>query len=401
MTVEGRRDARRRRIRRRTMAVIALAFPLLLPAGAVGPLLPLGQTTLEVVATGLERPTGLVAVDDGTGRLLVLEQSGVVRVIGPDGRIAPDPFLDLSGKVSTGTEQGLLGLALHPDFENNGRLFVNYTDVEGDTIVAEYAAPDGAVVELDSARTLITIDQPDDIHNGGALGFGPDGLLYVGVGDGGWPDDVIQTGQNTDTLFGTIVRIDADRTTDDLPYAIPPDNPFARGGGRPEIWDYGLRNPWRFAWDAKSGDLYIADVGYLTYEEVNRHPAGIPGGLNFGWSVMEGNGCFEADTCDASGMTAPLIQYGGRRLATGDCAIVGGPVYRGNEIPEIDGRLLFGDYCSGKIWTLVVGADGTVPEEQLDTDLIISTFGLDARGRPLVADYARGVVYRINSAPGR
>ena len=380
-----------------TICVLLLGLPLALALGSEGPPQPLGQIALEPVSGGLNRPTAIVTANDGSGRIFALEQAGLVRTI-DGGSLEPQPFLDLSGSVVVGAEQGLLGLAFHPDFGQNGRLFVDYTDLNGDTVVAEYTAAPGGRADPASARQILFIDQPHEFHNGGGLAFGPDGYLYIGVGDGGWPNDVVGTGQNTDTLFGSILRIDVDRSDVDRPYGIPPDNPFAHGGGRPEIWDYGLRNPWRFAFDAATGDLFIADVGQVTHEEIDRHPASQPGGLNFGWSVMEGLHCFEADSCDNAGMTMPLLEYGGRRLKTGNCAIIGGPVYRGDALPMLDGRLLFGDFCSGRIWTLLVGADGTVPEEQLDTDLVITSFGLEADGTPLVADYAEGTIYRIVAA---
>jgi len=383
---------------RLTAAVVLLGVPLALPTGSEGPPLALEQVRLELVTDGLRAPTGVVAVNDGSARLLVLEKGGRVRVVA-DGSLEPEPWLDLSGAVSGGSEQGLLGLALHPEFEENGRLFVNYTDLEGDTVVAEYSAAPRGATDPDSARQLLFIDQPHELHNGGGLAFGPDGHLYIGVGDGGWPNDVIQTGQDTDRLFGTILRIDVDGTEGDLPYAIPAGNPFADGGGRAEIWDYGLRNPWRFSFDSATGDLFIADVGYLTHEEINVHPSGTPGGLNYGWSITEGFGCFAAESCDTSDLTPPLTVYGGRSLKTGNCAIIGGTVYRGDTLPMLDGRLLYGDFCSGRIWTLLVGAAGTLPEEQLDTDLTISSFGLDADGVPLLTDYAGGAVYRLVPAP--
>ena len=380
-----------------TAAVLLLALPLTVAAGSDGPLLPLEQVRLQLVAEGLDTPTGVVSAADGTGRIFVLEQAGLIRVI-RDSALEPAPFLDVSDDIIAGGEQGLLGLAFHPDFAANGRLFVNYTDLVGDTVVAEYIAPGGERADPASARQLLFIDQPHEFHNGGGLAFGPDGYLYIGVGDGGWPGDVIGTGQNTDTLFGAILRIDVDATSAVLPYAIPEDNPFADGGGRGEIWDYGLRNPWRFSFDPATDDLFIADVGQVTYEEIDRHPAAAPGGLNFGWSITEGLHCFEAATCDTTGLTWPLLEYGGRRLKTGNCAIIGGPIYRGDALPMLDGRLLFGDFCSGRIWTLLVGAEGTVPEEELDTDLVISSFGVDERGMPIVADYADGAVYRLISA---
>jgi glucose/arabinose dehydrogenase len=382
-----------------TVTVLLLGLPLILALGSEGPALPLEQVRLELVAEGLRQPVGIASAGDGSGRILVIEKSGQVRVV-IDGMLHNAPFLDLSDVVSTGQEQGLLGLAFHPDFASNGQLYVNYTNIAGDTVVAEYAAPRGSQADPASARELLVIDQPHEFHNGGGLAFGPDGYLYIGVGDGGWPNDVVGTGQDIDTLFGTILRIDVNATTGDLPYGIPPDNPFSDGGGRPEIWDFGLRNPWRFSFDPTTGDLFIADVGQVTYEEIDRHPAREPGGINFGWSVMEGLHCFEVDTCDAEGMTLPLLEYGGRRLKSGNCAIIGGPVYRGEALPMLDGRLLFGDFCSGRIWTLIVDVEGTVPEEQLDTDLVITSFGVDADGAPLIADFAGGAIYRLVAAPG-
>jgi glucose/arabinose dehydrogenase len=379
-----------------TAAILLLGLPLALPLGSIGPARPLEQIRLELVAEGLRQPTGLVSSPDETGRIFVLEQAGIARIV-RDGTLDAEPFLDLSEDVVVGEEQGLLGLAFHPAFATNGRVFVDYTDTAGDTIVAEYTA-NGDSVDPESVRQILFIDQPHELHNGGGLAFGPDGYLYIGVGDGGWPNDVVGTGQNTDRLFGTILRVDVDNRADDEPYSIPEGNPFADGGGRAEIWDYGLRNPWRFSFDPASGDLFIADVGYLAYEEINRHPATSPGGLNFGWSITEGFRCFQADSCEDDGLVPPLIEYGGRRLATGNCAIIGGPVYRGADEPALDGRLIYGDFCSGRIWTFYVDEFGAVPQEQLDTRLVISTFGSDPDGLPLVADYARGAIYRIRSS---
>lgn len=396
-----RRLRRRTRIRLLVVAIVLLGLPLALAGGSEGPLLPLEQISLELVTEGLGLPTGIMSAGDGSGRLFVLEQAGAIRVVEADGSLRVEPFLDLSDRVVVGEEQGLLGLVFHPDFETNGRLFVNYTDLAGDTVVEEYRSTDGQRADPGSARQILFIDQPHELHNGGGLAFGPDGYLYIGVGDGGWPEDVVGTGQDTSTLFGTLLRIDVDTADGGQPYGIPPDNPFAGGsGGRPEIWDYGLRNPWRFSFDPATGDLFIADVGQVTYEEIDRHPAGVPGGLNFGWSITEGFGCFEAATCDTTGLTPPLLEYGGRRLRTGNCAIIGGPVIRGGVIPELEGRLLFGDFCSGRIWTLLIDAPGTVPEEQLDTDLVFTSFGVDDDGVPYVADYGGGALYRIVAASG-
>jgi len=354
---------------------------------------------VSLVSDGLVMPTGLVVPPDGSGRLFVVEQPGLVRILTDDG-LQPDPFLDLTGEVALSAEQGLVGLAFHPDFASNGRLFVDYTNLDGDTVVTEYTTSDGRQVDPASARQLLFIDQPHELHNGGGLVFGPDGYLYIGVGDGGWPNNVIGTGQDTSTLFGSILRIDVDSRTAGLPYGIPSDNPFAAdagaAGSRAEIWDYGLRNPFRFTFDPASGDLYIADVGQVTYEEIDRHPATEPGGLNFGWSIAEGRHCFDADTCDMTGLIAPLVEYGGRRLHTGNCAIIGGPAIRGGDVTALNDQLVFGDYCSGRIWTLPLDDPDAAPREQADTHLSITGFAFDGIAT-YVLDYG-GSVYRVVSA---
>ncbi len=301
---------------------------------------------LQTVVAGLGAPLLVANAGDGSDRLFVVEQVGRIRVI-EDGELRPEPFLDLSGRILAGGEQGLLGLAFHPRFASNGRFFVNYTDLQGDTVVAEFGLLSGDPDRGDpgSERLLLSFDQPFANHNGGALAFGPDGDLYVATGDGGSAGDPMGNGQNLDTLLGKLLRIDVDERTDGLEYAIPPDNPFAdRDGARPEIWAYGLRNPWRFSFDLETGDLWIGDVGQGSFEEID-HVASTDAGLNFGWSVMEGDACFEPLTgCDESGITLPVAVYD-HGLG---CSVTGGFVYRGDSMAGV-GRglpvrgLLLGD----------------------------------------------------------
>ncbi|HSW43270.1 MAG TPA: PQQ-dependent sugar dehydrogenase, partial [Patescibacteria group bacterium] len=254
---------------------------------------PAPAIALKLVAEGLARPLFAGHAGDGGGRLFVLEQEGRVRVI-RDGRLLPAPYLDIADRVGSGGERGLLGIAFAPTFAGDGRLFVNYTDRAGDTVVSEFRAPDPAADRADpgSERVLLRIDQPFPNHNGGALVTGPDGLLWIATGDGGSGGDPLDNGQRLDTLLGKLLRIDP-RPAAGAPYTIPEDNPFeGRAGVRAEIWAYGLRNPWRFSFDRATGDLWIGDVGQASFEEVNRWPAGSPAGPNFGWNTMEASACF-------------------------------------------------------------------------------------------------------------
>lgn len=342
--------------------------------------------SLQQVAAGLDLPTYATHANDGSGRLFVLEKPGKIRVIRA-GELELDSFLDIDPLVgSNGLEQGLLGLAFHPDFAANGRLFVDYTNNDGDTVVAEYrTTPDRSRVDPATARVLLTVAQPYGNHNGGQLQFGPDGYLYVGLGDGGAANDPEGNGQNPGALLGKILRISVDG---EEPYAIPEDNPFAGDPAfLPEIWALGLRNPWRFSFDRLTGDLYIADVGQNAYEEIDIEPAGSPGGLNFGWSVMEGAHCFQSDTCDRTGLTLPVAEYG----REDGCSVTGGYVYRGSRYPALDGIYFYGDYCSGKIWGL---RQGGAPVEMIDTDLSISSFGEDEAGEVYVVDL-QGAIYQL------
>ncbi len=345
---------------------------------------------LERVADGFEQPVQIVDPGDGSGRVVVVEQTGRLRIV-QDGRVEPTPFLDISDRVSCCGERGLLSAAFHPDFADNGVVFVNYTDSNGDTIVARYQVSEGDPNRIDpsTGETVLAVEQPAANHNGGLLLFGPgDGYLYIGLGDGGGGSS--QNGQDLATLLGKLLRIDVDNADGDQPYAIPPDNPFVdRAGARPEIWAYGLRNPWRFSFDRATGDLWIGDVGSTIYEEINFLPAASAGGENFGWTVMEGDECRDANDCD--GFAPPVSGFD----RSEGCVVTGGYVYRGSAIPDLEGIYLFADYCSGKIWGLARGSNGGWEQNgPVETGLRISSFGEDAEGEIYVVDLA-GSIFRV------
>jgi glucose/arabinose dehydrogenase len=347
---------------------------------------------LRPVVGGLDAPLLVTAAEDGSGRLFVLEQVGRIRVVA-DGRLLAEPFLDLGDRVVSGGEQGLLGFAFHPLFERNGRFFVDYTDTSGDTVVAEYRVSDEDADRADpgSERVLLQIDQPFANHNGGHLAFGPDGYLYVATGDGGSAGDPMGNGQRLDTLLGKVLRIDVD-ARGGRAYGIPPDNPFVdREGARPEIWAFGLRNPWRFSFDRETGDLWIGDVGQGSFEEID-HVAGDEAGVNFGWNVMEGPDCFEpASGCDESGLTMPVAVYGHGE----GCSVTGGFVYRGSRRPELRRAYLYADYCSGRLWGLDAERADARPAVLLETGRSISSFGQDEAGELYVTDHAGGEVLLV------
>jgi glucose/arabinose dehydrogenase len=346
---------------------------------------------LDAVADGFDQPIYATA-PEGDDRLFVLERGGRVWLLDGDGA---ELFLDLSDRTRVRSEEGLLGLAFHPDFAGTGRFVVHHTDTGGDNRVAEYRLADGAqTADPDSRRELLHVEQPAGNHNGGMVAFGPDGMLYVALGDGGGSGDQFGHGQRADTLLGTIVRLDTD-----APDGVPADNPFVQGGGgAPEVWHYGLRNPWRFSFD--SDELYIADVGQNRFEEVNVVPAD-EGGLNFGWPIMEASHCFDPpDGCPTDGLVLPVHEY--EISGQSECAIIGGFVYRGEAIPGLTGHYLYTDYCSGVIRSFR-HVDGQAVDHRDWTDQTgaVSTpysWGRDGAGELYVTEVDSGRVLRLAPA---
>lgn len=317
------------------------------------------------VVSGLTRPVDVESAKDGSGRLFVIEKYGAIRII-KDGQLLDQPFLNIDDRVDdSGNEMGLLGLAFHPDFSQNGYFYVNYTGDGGNTRISRFQA-NGDVADPNSEKVLMIVNQPFPNHNGGKVAFGPDGYLYLGLGDGGLAGDPFKNGQNTNALLGKILRIDVNNGD---PYSIPADNPFGN-----EVWDYGLRNPWRFSFDRATGDLWIGDVGQNTYEEIDYLPAGTTGGVNFGWSVMEGNHGYDGQF--QQGMTLPVAEYS---HAEGGCSVTGGYVYRGS-MPEWNGIYLYGDYCSGKIWGLIPSNGQWQSQLLFEAGVTITSFGEDEAG---------------------
>lgn len=342
------------------------------------------------IAGGLERPVYLTHAGDGSGRLFAVEQPGRVRIIS-GGALQPAAFLDISELVNDReNERGLLGLAFHPQYARNGYFFVHYSAADGATTVARYhVAEDAQRADADSATLVLSQPQPYPNHNGGQLAFGPDGYLYLGLGDGGAARDPHGNGQDLDTWLGKILRLDVDSA---LPYALPADNPFVAGGGLPEIWAYGLRNPWRFSFDRRSGDLFIADVGQGSWEEINFQPAAEKAARNYGWSIIEGSHCMQSG-CKPQGFSLPVAEYD----HSSGCSVTGGYVYRGSSLPALQGAYIYGDYCSGIIWALRP-ADGGAwrATELLRSALNISSFGEDEAGELYVVHHG-GSILRLGS----
>ncbi len=352
---------------------------------------------LTTIAAGLTRPIYITGAGDGSGRLFLVEQTGLIWPYIDGLRLTP-AFLDVSRLISQValtsryTEQGLLGLAFHPDYATNGYFFVNYTDRSGSTIVARYqvSAEDPNIADASSGQIIFQLAQPYTNHNGGHIDFGPDGYLYITLGDGGSANDPLRAGQDRRLLLGSILRIDVDGAA---PYAIPADNPFV---GDPaaldEIWSYGLRNVWRFSFDRLTGDMYLADVGQNQWEEVNFQPADSAGGENYGWNVWEGKHIFAGGT--AANHVPPFFEY---NHALG-CSVTGGYVYRGEEIPDLQAAYLFGDYCTGLIWASWRDRNlAWHTTEFMRTSLQISSFGQDEAGELYVVDYG-GAIYRFDPA---
>lgn len=352
----------------------------------------LPRLALTQVARGLDAPLFVGAPEGDTSRLFVVEQTGRIRIV-RNGTVAPTPFLDLSAAISAGGERGLLGLAFHPDYATNGRFFVNFTNPAGNTVIAEYrrSAGDVDVAAPEAARVFFTVEQPFANHNGGMVAFGPDGFLYIGLGDGGSGGDPFDNAQSLDTKLGKVLRIDVDA------YPTPPAGNVP--GGDPDIWDLGLRNPFRFSFDRGTGDLYIGDVGQNAVEEIDLEPRAA-GRRNYGWRITEGTRCFNPATgCNLTGLTLPVAEYS----HDDGCSVIGGYVYRGTVIPGLVGRYLYGDFCSHRIWSFVRDGGQVTSALELTDDLdpqraldSITSFGEDANGELYVVDGAGGLVFRVD-----
>jgi glucose/arabinose dehydrogenase len=354
--------------------------------------------TLVPVAQGLSSPLFLTAPPGDLERLFVVERGGTIRIIRNDS-LLPTPFLNVGRLIQrTDGEQGLLGMAFHPGYAANGRFYVNYTDTLGHTQVVRYTVSANAdVADSLSALPIITVQQPYSNHNGGMIAFGPqDGMLYIGMGDGGSGGDPHNHGQNRMTLLGDMLRLDVDGGS---PYAIPADNPFLGSASiANEIWASGLRNPWRFSFDAATADLYIADVGQGAREEVSFQPASSAGGENYGWRIMEGTQCYNPSSgCSTAGLTLPVLDYG-----HGDgCSITGGYVYRGSDYPALQGRYFFADFCGTwlRSFTMVNGVALGLQDHTATSGPVsgTSSFGEDAHGELYIVSLTQGTVRRIVS----
>ena len=343
---------------------------------------------LDTIASGFSSPIFLTAPPGDTARLFVVEQGGAIRII-KNGSLLGTPFLDLHDSLSTGGEQGLLGLAFDPDYDQNGRFFVSYTRQNGDSRLARYTVSgDPDVADPASGVTILGVPQPYSNHNGGGIAFGLDNFLYFGLGDGGSGGDPDGHGQRRDELLGSMLRLDVSGAT----YTIPGTNPYHGSTAfRQELWNYGLRNPWRWSFDRLTGDLYIADVGQGDFEEVNVQPAASPGGENYGWSTMEGTHCYpDAAPCNQAGLTLPVLDYGHGQ----GCSVTGGYVYRGTAIPSLQGTYFYADYCSG--WVRSFRWSGGQATARLDRPELepggnITSFGEDARGELYILTQGGGV----------
>ena len=366
--------------------------PGLSPPGP--PPAPVTGARLREMVNGLSMPLFLTSPPGDLVRQFVVEKIGRIRII-KDGGLVPTPFLDITQKVSNGGEQGLLGLAFHPEYATNGMFIVNYTNTAGDTRVAIYRVstdPDRA--DAASEQVILAVDQPFSNHNGGMVAFGPDGMLYIGLGDGGSGGDPQGHGQNRNSLLGKLLRLSVSATG---VVTIPSDNPFVgQPGTRAEIWSWGLRNPWRFSFDRATGDLYIGDVGQNAREEINvatDRPA-FGQGRNYGWNIMEGSACFGASTCTKTGLTLPVLEYS----HSDGCSVTGGYVYRGTALAAFAGHYFYADYCEG--WVRSFRLAGPTVTDQKDWTSLrpgsqITSFGEDARGELYVLT-SSGHVYRLD-----
>jgi glucose/arabinose dehydrogenase len=378
------------------MAVATVCCAFERPDSGPRRVIDLGRLSIdfELVVKGLQQPVAVRHAGDGSGRLFVIEQPGRIRIV-DDGSLVERPFLDITDRVrDSANEQGLLGLAFHPDYADNGRFFVNYTDLGGDTVVSEFtrSETDPNQAEISSEATILRFEQPYGNHNGGDIAFGPDGYLWIATGDGGGAGDPQGSGQDLETLLGKLLRIDVDRGST---YTIPPDNPFENDpNALDEIWAYGLRNPWRFSFDRGTGDLYIGDVGQNLLEEINFEPAPDPGGRNYGWNTMEGSSCFSGAECTRPELVLPVAEYD----HSYGCSVTGGYVYRGSQFPAMFGFYLYGDYCSGNVWALSRSDSGEwVSEIVGEISARISSFGEDEDGELFLTGLSDGGLYRVTA----
>jgi hypothetical protein len=384
-----------RRLRRLAVTAIAVSS-LVLGAVGVSPAaaaLKPNQLTFQRVVGGLAAPLGVVNAGDGSGRLFVVQRGGTVKVV-TGKTLLPGTFVDVSAKVLAGDERGLLGLAFHPDFATNRRLFIYYTrKTDGALVISRLTANTaGTNAPSSSEVVLLVIPHPTfSNHNGGAMAFGPDGFLYLGIGDGGSAGDPGDHAQDTGVLLGKILRIDVDGTGSgpNDAYGIPSSNPFVGTAGLDEIWASGVRNPWRLTFDRTTDELYIADVGQDAWEEVDRQPASSDGGENYGWNLLEGTHCYNATSCPLTGDTLPIAEYS----HDFGCSIIGGYVYRGPSQHALQGSYVFGDICSGRIWTLP--SDGTTITQRLQLSISLSSFGESEAGELYAVDLGGGVLYRV------
>ena len=371
-----------------------------------------------LIADGYKKPVFVTSYPNNEKLLYVVEQAGLIKII-QNGEKVSRPFFDINKKVVNpsrpGDERGLLGFAFHPDHINNGKFYINYMDNDGFTIVSEFSVNSELRANHESERIILKLEQPYRNHNGGDIQFGPDGYLYISIGDGGKAGDPLNAGQDLNTIFGKIIRVDIEQE----PYGIPKSNPFyGQKDKRGEIWAWGLRNVWRFSFDKQNGDIYYGDVGQNKWEEVNFEPATSKGGINYGWRIMEANHCYDpTENCPTEGLTKPIIEYpndanymvilgGGSQADAEGCSVTGGYVYRGKNIKSMQGQYIFGDYCSGNIWTFKV-VNGKATNFINRTEEInigngefttyISSFGQDSDGELYIVDYNGGIYKLIES----
>jgi len=379
----------------------------------------LGQLSADIgvqkIAGGFDKPVYVTPMPNHNDEILVFEQKGIIRLV-KNGKITKSPFLDISDRVHRpmfpGDEMGFLGFAFDPNFVDNGFIYVHYDDKDDNTIISKFTM-DGKFPDRSTEKNILTLAQPYSNHNGGTITFGKDGYLYIGLGDGGSSGDPEKRAQDLTNLFGTILRIDVHT---DKPYVVPKDNPFTYYRKfKDEIWAYGLRNPWRFSFDALTGDMIIGDVGQYLWEEINIEYSGGKGGLNYGWNIVEGNHCYPEDSkCEVDGFVMPAFEYpnnanyaktlfGIKQPDMDGCSITGGYVYRGNNIPDLYGRYIFGDYCTGKIWSILIknGIGGnlidhtkSIMESMGKKEFYLSSFGQDNKNELFIIDY-NGTIYKL------